>query len=871
MKKNILCWIVCIFLGCVMTAAFAADIYYDRLIDQEKFKHFDKSAISGMQGNLSLIYQGDRDWSKDAAQSRHPLTDGKMGPVTLYWLQRFVHDFKIEPVGQYVNETKNRMERIASFANMFPEEAKILISADFALWNDDQPEAQKNSYYKVRRSGTDQALLHLVYLYLQVIDPQPESITVNKKQPIINFYQLAAEDFKILQGKGEIYAQLSKLVNKKFDNVAAMQAAIAEALKDYPDLVDRLTPVIQQYYRYADAVISQGFVEVLMGDASFASLNGVLVKLLKDSLEGVTYPDKHLFEQAAKSRIHAGIGACQDVNKKNEYIAGLKISDEDFKKLTNDLLTGPYHGMRDFSQQLEEIDLLRLHPKEDCEENHLALIDEFAAGLYEQVVQPAIAPLYKKSPVYRAASPVQWDGSGCGCVLDDLSGTVYGFYPFWLAGEKQSVNFSVLSRVAYYGLSFDENGVIKHANNIHNESTILSPDNARRDAQTAFIQAARKHNSKVDWVIRSDKSYWERWKKLSNLSKAAVFETLTENIVNLLTSRLTDRFSTIRQNITFGVIPPPTLGDGITLYFDSFPDDRESVELFNRFFTELQKRLFAQGGGYFVNILVPQSALGSGVYRHANLFAWIDNTKPSSSADTSFATNARSDVRTKILILIEEPTTDSKKKLRLDIENGELHGIERGILLRHIVPVIEFDGRDWKQLEDDIVYFKDNFGGIGFWPLPLGKQEFVEKNETSCDGIESISGCLVRYFQNTTWHGEPESMLEKMVCENRVYFRLALVALIFLCLLFTILYLYSCRIHKKIGNAYVVVYLPMVLLPALITGLLLMTYDPVVEPISTGNITLILVVLGGIAAGAIVYQRRKMQIRKPSRQLRNKW
>ena len=854
MKKYFLCWMMCVFLSCFVVAALAADAQYDRLLDQEKFKRLDKATVSRMQSNLALIYQGDRDWNKDVAQSKHPLTDGKMGPVTLYWLQRFIHDFKIEPIGQYVNETKNRLDRIASFANMFPEETKVLISADFALWNDDQPEAQKNSYYKVRRSGTDQALLDLVYLYLQVIDPQLDSMSVRKDQPVINFYQLAAEDFKILQGKGQIYAQLSKLVNKKFENVAAMQAAIAEALKDYPDLVDRLTPVIQQYYRYADAVISQGFLDVLMGDALFTSLNGVLVALLDKSLKGVSYPDKHLFEQAAKSRIHAGIGACQDVNKQNAYIAGLKISDEDFKKLTDDLLTGPYQGMRDFSQQLKEIDLLRLHPKEDCEAHDLALIDDFVASLYEQVVQPAIAPLFKKSPVYRAASSVSWDGSGCGCVLDDLSGTVYGFYPFWLAGEKQSVNFSVLSRVAYYGLSFDENGIIKHANNFHNESTILSPDNADRNAQTAFIQAARKHTSKVDWVIRNDKSYWERWKKLSNPSKAAVLETLSENIVNLLTSRITDRFATIRQNITFGMIPPPTLGDGVTLYFDGLPDDRESVELFNRFFINLQKRLFALGGDYFVNILVPQSALGRGIYRYANLFAWIDNTKPS---------NARADVRTKILILIEEPTSDAKKKLRLDIENGELHGIERGILLRHIVPVIEFDGRDWKQLEDDIVYFKDNFGGIGFWPLPINEPEVVEEMPLRCDEINFVSGCLVRYFQNTNWQGEPDSMLEKMVCENRVYFRLAWFALILLFLLFTILYLYSCRIHKKISNAYVV-YL-IILLPALITGLLLLTYDPLLEPVSAGNLPLILVVFGGIATAIVVYQRRKKQMRKPSR------
>lgn len=221
-------------------------------------------------------------------------------------------------------------------------------------------------------------------------------------------------------------------------------------------------------------------------------------------------------------------------------------------------------------------------------------------------------------------------------------------------------------------------------------------------------------------------------------------------------------------------------------------------------------------------------------------------------------------MRTDILVLIEEPTTDSKKKLRLDIENGELYGIERAMLLWHIVPVIEFDGRNWKQLEDDIVYFEDNFGGIGFWPLQVNEPEVVQEMPSHCDAMSSVSGCLVRYFNNTKLYGEPETFLEKFVCENRVYFRIALSILTILCLLFASLYFYSCRIHYKIQNFYVW-YLLLILVPALIVALLLLTYDPVLEPISTGNLPLILVLSGGVVVSVIVYQRRKKQKRKPSR------
>lgn len=865
MKKIFLYWIVFILCGCFISLVFAANVYNDRLLDPSKFRQLEKRTTNRMQQNLSVIYQNDRDWGRDVALSQHPLTDGLMGPVTLFWLQRFINDFKIEPIGNYVNETKTRLERIASFTNMFPEEAKILISTDFADWNDGQPELQRNNYYGVMRSGSDQALLDLVHLYLQVVEPWSESARVSKNQLATYYYQLTAEDFKILQGKDQIQVQLSKLVNKQFDNVPALKEAVVTALKDYPELVDKLLPVIQQYYRYADPIISQSFLYILMGDTLFTSLNSVLTTLLDNSLNGVAYPDKNLFDRAVKSKIYAGIGACQDVDKQNKYLSSLRISDEDFKKLTEDLLTGPYQGIPNFSQQLQQIDLLRMRQKDACEVKDLALVDEFVVGLYDYVVQPAIVLLYTKKPQYNAAPPIQWNGSGCGCLLDDLSGTVYGFYPFWLANEnEQTVNFSVLSRVAYYGLSFDENGIIKQTNNAHNDITILPADDTGKNLQVAFIEEARKHNSKVDWVIHNDKVYWDWWKKLTYPSRVSILESLTENIIGLLTSQITDRFSKIKQNITLGAMVPPARGDGVTLYFNDYPDDPESIGLFNRFFADLQKKLHAEGNDYFINILVPQSALGAGIYRYSNLLERIDNTKFSNGTYTPLVSNSRDDPRTKILVLIEEPTTASKKKLRLDLENGELHGIERGLLLRNIIPVIEFDGRNWKQLEDDVVYFKDNFGGIGFWPLMVNEPEVVEEMPSRCDEIQSVSGCLVRYFQKITWHGEPESFLEKIICENRAYFRIALGSLTALFLVFTSLYFYSCRIHNRIKNFYVH-YVVIIVAPTLIVALLLLTYDPVLEPISSGNLPLILVLFGGIALSIIVYQRRKKDQKKPSR------
>lgn len=865
MKKLFFFSIVFILCNSCITVASAMDAYYDRLINQDKFKQLDKPTVNRIQQNLSIIYRNDRDWNRDVALKQHPLTDGLMGPVTLFWLQRFIFDFKIEPIGNYINEIKVRLEQIASFTPMFPEEAKVLISTDFAHWNDKQPELQKSYYYTVRRNGSDQALLELVDLYLRVVDPSSAPVRTGSHELITHYYQLTAEDLKILQGKEQIYEQLSKLVNKQFENVSALKDAVTEALKDYPELVDKLLPVIQQYYRYADPMISQSFLDILMGDPLFTSLNSVITTLLDKTISGVSYPDKDLFDKAIKSKIYAGIGACQDRSNENKYLSRLKISDEDFKKLIEDLRTGPYQGMRDFSHQLNQIDSLRLRQKDACNVKDLEQIDQFVAGLYEYVIQPSIALLYKKTPVYSANKPIQWNGDGCGCVLDNLSGTVYGFYPFWLAnGEVQAINFSVLSRVAYYGLSFDEKGIIKQTNNAHNDPTILSANDSDKDLQNGFIQIARKHNSKVDWVIHNDKSYWDQWRKLTYPSRVAVFETLAENIVSLLTSQITNSFSDIKQNMTLGALPPPTRGDGVTLYFNGYPDDLESIEIFNRFFEGLQNKLNARGDDYFTNIMVLQSAIGTGIYRYSNLLERIDNAGFSNSAQTLDMNYSRDDLKSRILVLIEEPTTDSKKKLRRDVENGELHGIERDLLLKNIIPVIEFDGKNWKQLEDDVVYIKRDFGGIGFWPLVVNEPAITEEMPPRCEEMRSVTGCLIRYFQDTTWQGQPDSFINQFVCENRAYFRIAMGLLTVLCLLFTCLYFYSCRIHSRIKNLYIL-YLFVIVIPTLIVVLLLLTFDPVLEPISEGNLPLIIVLFSGVAISIIVYQRRRKHMKKPSR------
>ncbi|MDH5601690.1 MAG: hypothetical protein OEY78_10350, partial [Gammaproteobacteria bacterium] len=628
--KIVFLCVVFILCSSSVFAISETDEHYDRLVSRAEFKNLDSYTVNLIQENLAVIYQHDLNWSRDVRLSQRPLTDGVVGPVTLFWLQRFITDFKIEPIGNFVSQVNIRLERIASFANMFPEETSILLSADFAHWNDKQLNLQRESYYRIRQSGSDQELLDLVYRYLQVSDPQ-SNVMGDGSELTIYYYQLDTEDFKILRSKDLITQQLATLENIRYDNVAMLSAAVSDVLGDFPEQIKKILPFIQRYYLQSDPVVTKNFIVALtkqmLGDPRYSALNSTLAVLLEKELADITYPDKNLFDKAAQAKIRAGIGACYPPKQHNQHILSLRLGDEEFEQLSNELLTGMYYqGMPNIRQQLAEIKRLRLKKSADCGASERGMVKSFVADLYNNNVQPAIAVLYKKTPEFDPKNSIQWYGGGCGCVLDELSGTVYGFYPFWLANKtgEQKVNFSVLSRVAYYGLSFDDKGNIQQANNNY-KASILSEDGRVKSEMSEFIQVAHRHNSKVDWVIQNDKPYWDSWKSITFGTRAIIFESLEDNIINLLTNPLLSGLTQLKQTLTGGMLSPPTQGNGVSLYFNDYPDDPDSITLFSNFVDNLKNKLKIVDDDYFINIMVPQSAFGEGFYSYENLLGLISN------------------------------------------------------------------------------------------------------------------------------------------------------------------------------------------------------------------------------------------------------
>ena len=443
-------------------------------------------------------------------------------------------------------------------------------------------------------------------------------------------------------------------------------------------------------------------------------------------------------------------------------------------------------------------------------------------------LRPVIVGQARKTHLFDAARVIQWSGNSCNCVHNNLAGEVYGFYPYWMAGEKQLIDFSVQTRVGYYGLSFDDKG------NIANSSRWSGLD-------TSFIREARTYGSKIDLIIyRND---WTTWSKGSTTEKDTAFKKLATEIVGLVGLPLKNFTSKAKPYVSLGGSPAPVMGDGVTLYFDSYPQDSASVIAFGKFIQTLRDRLEVQKRGYVVNIMFRKSEAGKGIYDYSELVKLMDIIR---------GDNQNSESR--FLVLLQEPTTKDKKELRINIENG-LHGEDRRKLLRNIVMVLTFDGHNDAQLKDDIIYAKDNFSGVGFWPQPVEAASSV--------AFSAVSTKLHDNYLNTENAESPyKDAVCQVVCPNRWVFRVAWDTFMLALLVCVVMYFRICA-WKNFMNQHFIHFIAAVVMPTFLLTIVLLFCDPAWEAISKGNNILIFVVVTVIAYSIFNYYENKGKANLP--------
>lgn len=100
-------------------------------------------------------------------------------------------------------------------------------------------------------------------------------------------------------------------------------------------------------------------------------------------------------------------------------------------------------------------------------------------------------------------------------------------------------------------------------------------------------------------------------------------------------------------------------------------------------------------------------------------FADIGEVRPSVSLLKRLRGSSHVGAEGPLFVALDPPASKSKKELRAAIDEAvELQGERRRAALRRIVPVLDVQSyaaiEPCRQLNDDIVYIDQNFGGIGF-------------------------------------------------------------------------------------------------------------------------------------------------------------
>ena len=881
-----------------------------RLLSLDVLKKYNRKRRKKIQDALLEIYRDDPIYMAARSEISRPLSDDVVGPITLSYINRFWLYYSIDPVGNLTDASVDAMLHFAQMIQQFPDWRKDLLSAEFGHWIDARPMPERAEDYRIRLAVDEVLLPPLLRRYRADARWQAFSGVDTENAPLsVYWYGLTADDFKSLGEKAAVAPALEALKDETFTSKRDFEKAVLAALADATAQPSAYLPNIERQARgtgytltakgmekllngpalpqevlsaaetikgdvYADqAGIEQAVTEAieqaeqksaqytplimretvpvtiyaftdtvlekLGADQKTVAVPAVVSKMLAD-LTDVQYPRLSLFDKAVLAKLRARIGACPGGMTNYEQIRqkDRKITSEEMQAL-KDAVGEP------LASQLE-----KLWKGGECDATQLAEMNTRISELYGRY-RPAIGELVRKSPSFDASKQVKWTGDSCGCMNDQMSGEVYQFYPFWMAGEPQRVNFSTISRIGYYGVTFDELGVLRMANDGRELKEIFRNSDS---AQLAFVGTARKHRTKLDWVIH--KTDWKAWKNISDAEKRKSFDQLEANIIGLLSAKLTDLPSKLLPYLSLGTKEVPGRGDGVTLYFDGYPRDEASVALFGVFLKKLQAELHANG--FALNILMRQSEMNKsdGIYSYPKLLEMTQmEAKPKNKKYFSF--NAKPAFRLpNFLVLTEEPTSESKKKLRSDIE-AAFHGVDRANILRQIVPVTEFDRSNWQQLEDDLIYYRDNFGGVGFWPLSMNQPgaAALKDGVQHCDVTRSIADCLQDYYQIEP--GTASSKVCNFVCENRWGFRFGLDLILLFLLAGAVTYYRSCRWRPVIEKNYLVPLGAGAACLAIFTALV--SCDPYLNRLSQGYV--IPAVLLVVIVGIVLFYRHKFKVR----------
>jgi hypothetical protein len=304
---------------------------------------------------------------------------------------------------------------------------------------------------------------------------------------------------------------------------------------------------------------------------------------------------------------------------------------------------------------------------------------------------------------------------------------------------------------------------------------------------------------------------------------------------------------------------PTHLYSGLTVFFDNLPTERAQTHKFHTFYKLYVDALIAEmqrtGRSYALNLVMPDHLVGEeGPFNFQDLLGYVE-TAERTDDDPTFEGSPRleyrgtTDISVNFLVLLSEATVEKKKALRARIDDTSvIQGHKRVAFLNSLVPVLSYPGAgkplpmpdtQHKQMDDDLAYLEWQFGGAGFWPVP------VEGAGMSA----GVSKLLVKNDMVGQRHSSLASVCGQ-VCVNRSAVRLLFNGLLVLSLLSLGAYATSCQV-RRLGTKYLL-YLWAGGIATLLVGIALLSCDPHLAPLRGRNYLLYALLAAGVVAGVYI-------------------
>ncbi len=459
-----------------------------------------------------------------------------------------------------------------------------------------------------------------------------------------------------------------------------------------------------------------------------------------------------------------------------------------------------------------------------------------------------------------AAAPVRLSGGGCGCVELQQENFIYGFLPFWqpVDGQVQQVDFSAYTRLGYIGAVLGDDGSVArspHWNDQHPEG----------------LRAALRHGTGLDLVV-----YGRRWDALlarSGSQREDAVRGMAQDLMQMVNTPLAGASVTL-QKVVLPLWPRPAyLYSGLTLFFDETPEGAEFPRLLGEIVTALVTQMRSHDREYALNLVVPATRLGAdGHVRTLESVRRLLERTGSITVVRSAEQNGETDavagpgrVKARLLVLLNEPTTETKKDLRAALDRSDsLQSHQRKNVLKSLVPVMSYavadkprmlDGDEQFQFDADLVYYEWSFGGAALWPVAVA-------GRGASDAVQAL---LLENFRDDTpwWQAQktPVRALCGWVCPNRVWWRLALNVLLLTGVVSIGLFIWNCKV-RSLGWAYVAGLIGGGVVTAIVFGVLL-TCDPALDALRRSNTTLFVILALTLAGSMAMALKLRRKVARP--------